>query len=139
MRILVDVCAGYTTRDWLVLQGHDVGFVGDRDFSMDDRDVLGWAHSEGRVLVTCDKDFGHLVAVEQRPHSGILLLPGVVPRRSYSPPNGGHRKARCPARSRCLYHSARGANEGSQAWTMTRRSVAIFSSDGTQTTHARIH
>jgi predicted nuclease of predicted toxin-antitoxin system len=77
MRILVDVCAGYTTRDWLVLQGHDVAFVGDRDFSMDDRDVLAWAHSERRVLVTCDKDFGHLVTVEQMPHSGILLLPGV--------------------------------------------------------------
>ena len=77
MRLLVDVCAGYTTRDWLVAEGHDVAFVGDRDFSMDDRHVLAWAYSELRVLITCDKDFGQLITVAGLPHSGILLLPGV--------------------------------------------------------------
>jgi predicted nuclease of predicted toxin-antitoxin system len=39
MRILVDVCVGNTTRDWLTSEHHDVAFVGDRNFSMNDHDV----------------------------------------------------------------------------------------------------
>ncbi len=30
------------------------------------------AHEEGRIVITEDKDFGGLIAVQRRPHSGII-------------------------------------------------------------------
>ena len=34
--------------------------------------VLASAHQEGRIVVTEDKDFGELIVVRRRPHSGII-------------------------------------------------------------------
>jgi len=39
-----------------------------------DEEILARAHSEGRVLITLDKDFGELAIVHGVPHSGILRL-----------------------------------------------------------------
>ncbi|HEX8219569.1 MAG TPA: DUF5615 family PIN-like protein [Chloroflexia bacterium] len=36
--------------------------------------LLARAHSEGRVLVSADKDFGELAIVRRSPHSGIVRL-----------------------------------------------------------------
>jgi predicted nuclease of predicted toxin-antitoxin system len=30
------------------------------------------AHEQGSVVITEDKDFGELIAVQRRPHSGII-------------------------------------------------------------------
>jgi len=43
-----------------------------------DEEILEWAHREGRVLVTLDKDFGELAIIHERSHCGIiawLILP----------------------------------------------------------------
>ena len=34
--------------------------------------VLASAQQEGRIVVTEDKDFGELIVVRRRPHSGII-------------------------------------------------------------------
>jgi predicted nuclease of predicted toxin-antitoxin system len=46
-----------------------------------DEEILARAHSEGRVLVTLDKDFGEIAIVRGRPHSGILRLVGIRARQ----------------------------------------------------------
>ena len=39
-----------------------------------DEEIIKRAHSEDRVLVTLDKDFGELAIVRGMPHCGILRL-----------------------------------------------------------------
>ena len=53
---------------------HDVIWTGDWDEDPGDDEILAYADSEGRVLVTLDKDFGTLAFRDGRPHSGILRL-----------------------------------------------------------------
>jgi predicted nuclease of predicted toxin-antitoxin system len=74
LRVLVDVSAGKAVDDWCCQNGHDVQTVRARDPKMEDIDILSWAVSEGRMVVTMDKDFGELVYHSGQPHAGILLL-----------------------------------------------------------------
>jgi predicted nuclease of predicted toxin-antitoxin system len=43
--------------------------------------MLAYAHREGRVLATLDKDFGELAVVRRIPHSGIIRLVNISARR----------------------------------------------------------
>jgi predicted nuclease of predicted toxin-antitoxin system len=61
--------------------GHDVIWAGDWQEDPGDDTILSHATSEGRILVTLDKDFGELAVVLARPHSGIIRLVGVSARR----------------------------------------------------------
>lgn len=72
MKFLVDLCAGHGLAEWLRSQGHDVLEV--RDRKMEDSTILAWAEREGRVLVTMDKDFSELVALQAKAHTGIIRL-----------------------------------------------------------------
>lgn len=73
MKFLLDVCcSSRSLRRLLVELGHDVRLVSEVDPRASDETVLGMAHEEGRVVITEDKDFGELVAVQRRPHSGII-------------------------------------------------------------------
>ena len=74
MKVLVDVSAGQAVAEAIRQMGHDVLFVRDRDPKMSDTNILDWAVSEGRLIVTMDKDFGDLVFRTRRSHCGILLL-----------------------------------------------------------------
>lgn len=49
-----------------------------------DRALLEWAAKEGRILITIDTDFGHLVYTENVAHAGLIRLPD-VPSRTRSP------------------------------------------------------
>ena len=42
-----------------------------------DRVLLEWAATEGRILVTMDKDFGEFVVRERAAHCGLVRLPDV--------------------------------------------------------------
>ncbi|MBI3098369.1 MAG: DUF5615 family PIN-like protein [Planctomycetes bacterium] len=77
MRFLIDRCAGHLLAEWLRARGHDVAESRDRGPDPGDRAVLGWAHAEGRVLITLDKDFGALIFGQSAPHSGLIRLPDV--------------------------------------------------------------
>jgi predicted nuclease of predicted toxin-antitoxin system len=54
--------------------GHDVVFVADLMPRASDTDVMSQPESEGRLLLTEDKDFGELVFRQGRPVPGIVLL-----------------------------------------------------------------
>ena len=73
MKFLLDVCcSSHSLRCLLVELGHDVRLVSEVDPRASDETVLAMAHEEGRVVITKDKDFGELIAVQRRPHSGII-------------------------------------------------------------------
>ncbi len=73
MKFLLDVCcSSRSLRRLLDELGHDVRLVSDADPRASDGTVLAMAHEEGRVVITEDKDFGELIAVQRRPHSGII-------------------------------------------------------------------
>jgi predicted nuclease of predicted toxin-antitoxin system len=77
VRFLIDRCAGRRLADWLRQQEHDVLESQERGADPGDRNLLVWAYSERRVLVTMDKDFGKLVFHSGEPHSGVVRLPDV--------------------------------------------------------------
>ncbi|MCS6305028.1 MAG: DUF5615 family PIN-like protein [Nitrospira sp.] len=73
MKFLLDVCcSSRSLRRLLVELGHDVRLVSEVDPRASDEVVLAMAHEDGSMVITEDKDFGELVAVQRRPHSGII-------------------------------------------------------------------
>ncbi|MBX3304251.1 MAG: DUF5615 family PIN-like protein [Nitrospira sp.] len=73
MKFLLDVCcSSHSLRRILVELGHDVRLVSEADPRASDETVLAIAHEEGCIVITEDKDFGELIAVQRRPHSGII-------------------------------------------------------------------
>jgi predicted nuclease of predicted toxin-antitoxin system len=57
MKFLVDVNASGSLVDGLMHLGHDVSAVAEKDPRMRDEDILCWATSEQRIIVTTDHDF----------------------------------------------------------------------------------
>jgi len=75
MRILADENFPGLAVAALRQQGHDVRWVRTEAPGMSDAEVLTWAVSEGRTIVTFDKDFGELVfRVKLTIPSGIILF-----------------------------------------------------------------
>ena len=74
MRFIVDESTGTAVVEYLRSIGHDVLAVAEMMPQADDRDILARAVSEGRILVTNDKDFGELVFRNGRAHHGVVLL-----------------------------------------------------------------
>jgi predicted nuclease of predicted toxin-antitoxin system len=74
MKLLLDTCVWGGARKELEAAGHDVLWSGDWPEDPGDEEILTYAHSEERVLVTLDKDFGELAIVHDKPHSGIIRL-----------------------------------------------------------------
>jgi predicted nuclease of predicted toxin-antitoxin system len=73
MKFLLDVCcSSHSLRRFLVELGHDVRLVSEVDPRASDETVLAMAHEKDSILITEDKDFGELIAVQRRPHSGII-------------------------------------------------------------------
>jgi predicted nuclease of predicted toxin-antitoxin system len=73
MKFLLDVCcSSHSLRRFLSGLGHDVRHVSETDPRASDETVLAMAHEEGNIVITEDKDFGELIAVQRRPHSGII-------------------------------------------------------------------
>lgn len=74
MRFLTDVNASGALAEWLTEMGHEVVRVTDRDPRMPDDEILKWALTERRVIVTTDKDFEEMVWREAKAHCGLLRL-----------------------------------------------------------------
>lgn len=73
MKFLLDVCcSSHSLRRLLAECGHDVRLVSETDPRASDEAVLAMAHEAGSIVITEDKDFGELIAVQRRPHSGII-------------------------------------------------------------------
>ncbi len=74
--ILLDTCIWGGALRPLAELGHDVIWTGSWSKDPGDATILAAAHSDQRVLVTLDKDFGELAIVKRLPHSGIVRLSG---------------------------------------------------------------
>ena len=84
MKILLDSCVWGKVRGELESAGHDVVWVGDWPKDPGDEEILADAHSERRILVTLDKDFGELAVLHGAAHCGILRLVGISARQQGS-------------------------------------------------------
>jgi len=66
MKIVLDSCIWSGVYPALEASGHDVVWVGEWQEDPGDEQILAWAASEDRVVVTLDKDFGELAIVAAR-------------------------------------------------------------------------
>lgn len=81
MRLLIDGCvAAYCARA-LAAAGHDVERVSDWSADPGDSAILARAVSEGRTLVTLDRDMPALAILGGARHAGILRLVEARPER----------------------------------------------------------
>jgi hypothetical protein len=102
MKLLLDTCVWGKAADELRAAGHDVVWAGAWPQDPGDEEILKLAHSEGRVLVALDKDFGELVIVHGRtqrnhPHRGPFGSPAGKCDRA----RAGPLRQRPPGRCRC--------------------------------------
>jgi len=74
MRFLVDECVGPSVVRWLRENNHDATSAYEDCRGWEDESILEKAYSEGRIVVTMDKDFGDMVFRMKMPHCGIILL-----------------------------------------------------------------
>jgi predicted nuclease of predicted toxin-antitoxin system len=74
MKFLVDVNASGALADLLVDLGHDVVEVRNKDPRMKDDDILHWAVSEKRIIITTDTDFEEIIWRQGKKHDGLLRL-----------------------------------------------------------------
>ena len=74
--ILLDTCVWGGVLPILDDLGHDAIWSGSWPQDPGDASILATAHSERRILITLDKDFGELAILKGQPHSGIVRLTG---------------------------------------------------------------
>lgn len=74
MKLLLDTCVWGGVQTELLDAGYDVVWAGEWSEDPGDEEILATAYSEGRILVTLDKDFGELAIVRRIAHCGILRL-----------------------------------------------------------------
>ena len=79
LKFLLDVNIGSTLLHFLVRGGHDVKTVLEINPRMSDEIILHLAHREGRILITCDKDFGDLIYNRGFSHKGVIRLEDAKP------------------------------------------------------------
>ncbi|MBW1702476.1 MAG: DUF5615 family PIN-like protein [Deltaproteobacteria bacterium] len=74
LKFLVDIGVSKKVEEYLVEQGYDTKTVRAIDTRMSDQEIIRLAASEGRMVITMDKDFGELVYHSAMKHCGVLLL-----------------------------------------------------------------
>ena len=74
MRFLVDEGCDFAVVRALRSAGHDVAAIAELNPGLDDDTVIAMAVTEGRVLVTEDKDFGRRVHFATSPTVGVVLI-----------------------------------------------------------------
>ena len=74
MKFLIDESVEKPIVDWLRDQKYDVMYVAESSSGITDEEVIRFANSETRILITNDKDFGELIFRQGRTTQGILLI-----------------------------------------------------------------
>lgn len=74
MRFLADESCDFALVRALRAAGHDVAAVAELSPQAEDDTVMERAVTQGRLLLTEDKDFGRLVYARARSTSGVLFL-----------------------------------------------------------------
>lgn len=73
-KVLLDSCIWAGAKQELVSLGYDVKWVGDFLEDPGDETIIELAFTEGRVLITLDKDFGELAVFRGKLHQGIIRI-----------------------------------------------------------------
>ena len=73
MKFVADEGVDATLVSLLRSDNHDVTYFAEAETSTSDAIILELANSQGRILITRDKDFGELVYRMKMIHSGIIL------------------------------------------------------------------
>lgn len=84
MKVLLDTCVCGAAKTEIAAAGHDVAWTGDLEEDPGDEAILALAASEGRVLVTLDKDFGELAILRGQAHCGIIRIVGFSAKKQAS-------------------------------------------------------
>jgi len=74
MRFLADESCDFAVVRALRSAGHDVLAVSEFQQRSVDRQLMELAYTEGRILLTEDKDFGWLAFVGRRDNPGVILV-----------------------------------------------------------------
>jgi len=74
MKFLIDESVEKPIVDWLRNQKYDVIYIAEKSPAITDEEVIRFANSETRILITNDKDFGELIFRQGRITQGILLI-----------------------------------------------------------------
>lgn len=74
MKFIIDESTGRAVAQFLREIGHDVVAVTETTPATEDHAILIKAASEGRILITNDKDFGELIFRSGYAHNGVLFL-----------------------------------------------------------------
>jgi predicted nuclease of predicted toxin-antitoxin system len=74
MRFLADESCDFAVVRALRSAGHDVLAVSEFQQRSVDRQLMELAYTEGRILLTEDKDFGWLAFVGQKDNPGVILV-----------------------------------------------------------------
>jgi len=74
VRFLADESCDFSVVRALRAVGHDVSAIVEVNSGAEDEAVLAVARSEGRVLLTEDKDFGKLAYADGQETSGVVLI-----------------------------------------------------------------
>jgi predicted nuclease of predicted toxin-antitoxin system len=74
MKFLLDVNASGTLSNLLMELGHDIAWVNRVNSKMSDDEILTWAVSEQRIIITTDSDFEQMIWLQGRTHCGVVRL-----------------------------------------------------------------
>jgi len=74
MRILADENVPRTIVNWLRDSGQDVLYAAESRSRTPDVDLLAEAETQGRIVLTEDKDFGELIFRDHKNSYGVILL-----------------------------------------------------------------
>ena len=74
MRFIADEGVEARIVERLRFEGHDVDYVAELAPGITDDEVLDFANTGRRVLITVDKDFGELIFRLRRVAAGVLLV-----------------------------------------------------------------
>jgi predicted nuclease of predicted toxin-antitoxin system len=74
LKFMVDVGVGKKVEQWLREAGCDVLAVREINPHAGDKEILKLAEEDSRIVLTMDKDFGELVYLLGKAHTGVLVL-----------------------------------------------------------------
>jgi predicted nuclease of predicted toxin-antitoxin system len=75
MRFLCDMGIGWRVVEWLRQQGHDATHLRDERLQrLPNGDIFTKARKESRAIITCDQDFGEIVASSGGEPSTVIVL-----------------------------------------------------------------
>ena len=72
--ILADENIDHSIIESIRQAGIDVYSIYEQQRGINDAAVIEFSRNPPRIILTEDKDFGELIAVQRRPHSGIIRL-----------------------------------------------------------------